>query len=342
MQAVVVEDADRVVVREVPDPPPTGPYQALVKVVCASICNATDAKIAHRQLYFVKDYPTMLGHEGVGRVTAVGEEVRSFHLGDLVSRPRATPPPGSGLYESWGAFAQYGLVTDTAAMAADGLLDPRSMRAPDQIPAPPGSDPVALTQMITLRETLSLLRNLGVRAGESIVIFGAGPVGVACSLLARQIGLDPVIVVARRDQQLERALTFGRATHAVNNTRDSVPQAVRRITGRGADWAVEAIGTDAVMRDALACLAPEGKVALYGVPHPSEVDSPLRRGPHLSPAGPEEGTATQEIFDWVGRGLVPAREFVSHELPMAQVATGLHLLQTRQTFKVLLWMDPAA
>lgn len=342
MKAVVIEDANVVRVRDVPDPAP-GPYQALTRNVCASICNSTDLKIAHRDLHFVTAYPTILGHEGVGRVIQIGEKVRHFRVGELVSRPHASPPPGSGLHESWGAFAEYGLVTDTRAMAADGLATLDATHAPDQIAAPPDADPAALTQMVTLRETLSLLRNLGVRRGESLLIFGAGPVGLSFSMLARQLGLSPVIVVARRDEALRRALEFGRATHVVNNTSESVPEAVRRLTqGRGADWAIEAIGADAVMRDALACLKPDGKVALYGVPGAAEVGSPLRSGPRISPAQPNEGAAAGEIFDWVGRELIPAREFVTHELPMTEVAQGLRLLESKQAFKVLLWMGPRA
>ena len=341
MKAVVVEDANRITVREVPGPARPGPYQALTRNICASICNSTDLKIFHRRLHFVNDYPTILGHEGVGRVMEVREKVRHYRVGDLVSRPRASPPAESGLHESWGAFAEYGLVTDVRAMADDGLAEIRPERVPDQIAAPPDADPVALTQMVTLRETLSFLRSMGVRAGESIVIFGAGPVGLSFSILARRIGLDPVIVVARRDEPLARARAFGRATHAVNNTADSVPRVVREITGgRGADWAVEAIGADAVMPDALEAIAPDGKVALYGVPDAWEVASPLRRGPQIAPAQPNEGAAAEEVFDVVSRGLIPAREFVTHELPMAHAAEGLRLVESKEAFKVLLWIEP--
>lgn len=340
MKAVVVEDAGQVNVREVPDPLPPGPYQALTRVVCGSICNSTDLKIFHRQLHFVTDYPTILGHEAVGRVIQVGERVRSYRVGGLVSRPRASVPPESGLYESWGAFAEYGIVTDVWAMAEDGLAHINPERLPDQIAAPGDADPVALTQMVTLRETLSLLRNMQVQPGQSIVIFGTGPVGNAFSMLARHIGLDPVIVVGRREEALQRALAFGRATHVVNNTRQSVPEVVRHLTqGRGADWAIEAIGTDAVMPDALAAIAPEGKIALYGVPGASEVGSALRSGPQISPAQPNEGAAADEIFDLVERGLIPAREFVTHALPMEQAGEGLRLIERRQAFKVLLWVE---
>jgi len=337
MRAVVVEDANRVVVRDVPEPRPPGPYEALAKVVCGSLCNNTDLKIAHRQLHFVKDYPTILGHEVVGRVVEVGSEVRSFGPGDMISRPHAAVPPETGLFESWGGFTEYGLVTDTRAMAEAGLTTER----PTQIPAPPDFDPVALSQMITLRETLSFLSNLGVTAGQSVLIFGTGPVGVAFSLVADQLGLSPRIVVGRRQAALERALHFGRATHVIDNTRERVPEAVRRITGgAGVDWAIEAIGADAVLPEAFDSLNAAGWVGLYGVPPAAEVGSPLRRSDRVKQAAVVEAAANETIMDWVTRRLVPAREFVTHELPMAEVARGLELLERKEAFKVALWMEP--
>jgi L-iditol 2-dehydrogenase len=182
---------------------------------------------------------------------------------------------------------------------------------------------------------------MGVKAGESIVIFGTGPVGLSFSMLARQIGLEPVIVVGRREAALERAREFGRATHTIDNRRERVPEVVRELTGgRGADWAIEAIGTDTVMADALAAINAHGRVALYGVPGASEVGSAFRRGPRISPAQPNEGAAADEIFELVAKGLIPAREFVTHELAMADISQALRLLETREAFKVVLWAEP--
>ena len=335
MKAVVVEDAGRVVIREVPRPRIAGPYDALTKIICASLCNSTDHKIVHRRFDWVRDYPTILGHEAVGEVIELGPQVRTFKVGDLISRPHAAPPPESGLFEHWGSFAEYGLVTDTAAMAEDGLAD----RPPAQLAAPADFDPAACTQMVTLRETLAFLMSLGVSFGQSIVIFGAGPVGLSFSMLAQQLGLSPVIVVGRREDALRRALNFGRASHVINNQSQRVTENVRQITGgAGADWAIEAIGTDAVLRDAVDSLSPTGRVGLYGAPAIGDGVSSLRKCDRAVLPVFHEAQAHKAILDWVSQGLIPAREFISHELPMEDVVTGLRLLENRMAFKVLLWM----
>jgi len=335
MKAVVVEEAGKVTIREIPKPAIQEAYDALVEVVCGSICNATDMKIVHRQFDWVTDYPCVLGHEVVGRVLEVGPKARHLKVGDLVSRPHANPPLESGIFENWGGFAEYGLVLDCKAITEDGLAE-RS----DHLVVSADFDPVAATQMVTLRETLSFLNLLGVQAGRSLVIFGAGPVGISFSLLAKQLGMNPIIVVGRRAVSLERALSFGRATHVIDNTRENVPDAVRRITGgSGADWAVEAIGTDAVMQDALESLNDDGLVGLYGIAAIGDGTSALRQSERVRAPIPDEAAAHKTIVDWVSQGLIPAREFVDIELPMLEAVKGLELLESKQAFKVLLWMN---
>ncbi len=337
MKAVIVEDAHEVSVRDIPAPTLQSPYDALTRVICGSLCNSTDLKIVHRQFDWVADYPLVLGHEVVGRVVEAGPSVRSFHVGDFVSRPRAAPAAGTGLSEGFGGFCEYGLVTDTQAMAEDGLTE----SSPSQLAAPADCDPAALTQMVTLRETLDFLKTMGVRAGQSLLIFGAGPVGLSFSLLARHLGLGPVIVVGRREEALRRALDFGRATHVINNRQERVPEAVKALTaGAGADWAIEAIGTDAILQDALDSLREAGRVGLYGVPPRDDGHSPLRQSARVLSAPIVEARTHEAILDWTRRGLIPAREFVTHELPMADVSRGLRLLESREAFKVLLWISP--
>ncbi len=338
MKAVVVERPGETAVREVPDLRPIGPLEARVQVVCGSLCNGTDLKIVRGTLSFVQDYPAILGHEVVGRVVEVGERVRTFRLGEFVSRPHAAPPSDSGLSEAFGGFSEYGIVTDVPAQREAGLAAEDDWY--DQFPAPADSDPVALTQMVTLRETLAFLTALGVRDGQSILIFGTGPVGISFSLMARQLELSPVIVVGRRREALDRAVSLGRATHTIDSSRENVPQRASEITqGKGADWAIEAIGTSAVLQDAIDSLSPTGFVGPYGIAPAQEYECPMWGSERIKSVDFREETACETIGDWVSRGLVPAREFVDRQLPMAEVARGLELIESRQAFKVLLWVS---
>ena len=79
MKALIVEKNGGVSVRNVPQPI-YNEYEALVKVHASSVCG-TDMKILHNKLKGFSDYPTILGHEGVGEVVEIGKKVRNLKVG---------------------------------------------------------------------------------------------------------------------------------------------------------------------------------------------------------------------------------------------------------------------
>jgi threonine dehydrogenase-like Zn-dependent dehydrogenase len=329
VKAIIVEEAGRIAVQDIPEAE-MGEYDARVEIIAGSLCNSTDTKILHGE--FAGPLPTVLGHEAVGRIVETGSKVRSYRLGDLVVRPRIKGVPGLNLSSSFGSFVEYGLVRDAWAQAEDeGRECPF---AHDQIACDGSSDPQTLVQAITLKETLSFLRNLGVGAGQSILIFGTGPVGVSFSLWAGYLGCNHVIVVGRRDEACARAQDFGRATHTINNRSERVPDAVRNIVKTGVTFAIEAIGDNDVLRDCLDSLAPDGQVGIYGVPPNSQGRSPLRDDPRISGAGPCEALVHEEVMAQIRSGNIPAREFLTHEIDYRECARGFELLATREAFKV--------
>lgn len=215
-------------------------------------CNSRDMKILHGE--FAGPLPTILRHEAVGEVVEVGPRVHTYKPGDLVVRPRIGALPDLGLSASFGSFTEFGIVTDVWAMAKD-----RGARRPwhNQTRADSDWEAIALDQTITLKETLSFLRNFGVKQGHSLLIFGTGPVGVSFSCWARDLGCDPVIVVGRGDAACVRAREFGRATHTINASEERVSDAVRRISG-GVTHAIEEIDDKEVLHDCLDALADGG------------------------------------------------------------------------------------
>ncbi len=329
MKAIIVEEVGRLAIRDIPEPE-MGEYDARVEVVAGSLCNSTDTKILHGE--FAGPLPTVLGHEAAGRIVEIGSKVRNYRVGDLVVRPYIEAVLELNMSCSFGSFVEYGLVTDAWALAEDeGRERPI---AHYQIASDGSCDPQTLVQAITLKETLSFLRNLGVKKGQSILIFGTGPVGVSFSLWAGYLGCDHVIVVGRRDEACARAKDFGRATHTINNGKEHVPDAVRNIVEAGVTFAIEAIGDNDVLRDCIDSLAPDGQMGIYGVPPASQGRSPLRDDPKISPAGPCEATVHEEVMAQIQNGGIPARDFLTHELDYTECARGFELLASREAFKV--------
>ncbi|HET7560751.1 MAG TPA: alcohol dehydrogenase catalytic domain-containing protein, partial [Limnochordia bacterium] len=180
MRAAIVEAPDRLRVRhDVPMPRP-GRFQALVRIECCATCNGTDDKLIHGGMAL--EYPAILGHESVGTVTELGPDVTGFAPGERVLRPTAVYPGGRlGPYRSgWGGYAEWGLVTDLSAAAAAGEDAPAGRgyaRYQQKVPAGISTPDAAMA--ITLKETLSWSRHLGVGAGSEVLIVGDGPVGLA-------------------------------------------------------------------------------------------------------------------------------------------------------------------
>jgi L-iditol 2-dehydrogenase len=273
-------------------------------------------------------------------VIEVGPKVRNYAVGDVVIRPRSGLPEGSPYSETFGAFCQYGLVTDAWAKAEDAGEDPIAAAAHQQTTAPPNYDPVDLTQTITLKETLSFMRSMGVDSSDSVLIFGTGPVGVSYSLWAEHIGCKTIIIVGRRRQSLQRAMALGHATHTIDNTTENVADRVMEITGGvGATKVIEAIGDEAVLADALASCAEQGAVGIYGIPPTTQDTSPLRRDPRVVAAKVSEASVDREVLDLVAAGTIPGKDLVSHALPASEAMHAFELLAAREAFKVLLRLD---
>ncbi len=109
----------------------------------------------------------------------------------------------------------------------------------------------------------SVLDALDVQPGRSLVVFGAGAVGLAALMAGVVNGADPIIAVDLHDLRLELARELG-ATHTVRGDDPDLLEQVQAITGAGADYAVDTTGVPAVTRNAMACMRLGGTAALVG------------------------------------------------------------------------------
>src|SRR5688572_18641373 len=101
MKAAIVQEPGRLVVTDIPDPV-LGPYDARCEVLYGAVCTGTDLHLIDGQFPWPVRYPTVLGHESIGRVVEVGDQVRNYQVGDLITRVGWLPPPGSELAVNWG------------------------------------------------------------------------------------------------------------------------------------------------------------------------------------------------------------------------------------------------
>lgn len=342
MKAAVVVEPGRVEIRDVPKPKPANAYQALTKQEAASFCSSTDVKIAYNELPFVSEYPCILGHEGLGRVVEPGEKCRHLAEGDRVLRSTCVLPGAKlGEYASgWGAFAEYGIVTDLQSMIedmqfrADSGMTVQHMQ--QKVPADmPAAD---ATMLITLKECLSSLQDAGMAPDKRVLVVGDGAVGLSFATWAKILGSPRTVVAGHHQPRLDHALKLG-IDAAVKTSGMTLGEAV---PGEQFDIIIDAVGDGRIVEQAMGLVAAWGVIAVYGasVHMKSQIDMlAMPVGASLLRASTNEPRAHPQVLSACKLGLVRPSDFYDHVLPLEKVAEGIDLLRSRKALKVVLRME---
>jgi len=247
----------RVVEIETPSP---GKGQVLVQVEACGICGSDIPRIKETGTYH---FPTVPGHEFMGKVAAVGGDVPQ----DLVGRRAAVVPLiGCGTC----AMCRAGLPYHCASY---DFLGSRSNGGFAEYVVAPASNLVFVGDAISsvagaMLEPISValhsVRRPGVDAGDTVVVFGAGAIGLFVAQWAGTCGAGRVIQVDIREESLEVARRCGIDT-VINALHENVVEKVSQLTHvRGADLAVEAAGAAESTADAFRCVRRRGRVSLIG------------------------------------------------------------------------------
>lgn len=336
MKALLVTGVGKLELCEIPTPE-LRPYEALVKVEACGICNSTDHKLM-MGTFVPGPFPTALGHESVGKVIRLGEKVRNFQLGQRVLRTALFDEHIPGGRSTWGGFAEYAVVVDAKAMREDGRSDPVHWSAAKQQVVPETITPAQASAMITVKETLSCLQNLGVTAGASVAVVGTGPVAQAFAFEARLLGADPVTVFGRRKEWAERFAALGIQRYVTGE--DFPPDVAALIAGRGFDYVVEAVGSSQALHKALRLAGSGGKVGLYGVtPQDDPWDAAERSHPRVSTPRVEEADVHQLMLDWVAQGKIDLDDWYTAVLPWTEFEKGFQMVEQNHAAKIILMME---
>lgn len=342
MRAAVVEAPGKLVVREVPEPVP-GPYEALCRLIYGATCTGTDQHILRGRFPWPVDYPTILGHESVGRVERVGEEVRHLRPGDLITRVGA--PPSGGASATWGGFAEWGLARDHRAMREDGL--PEREWSPHRINevVPPDLATADATMMITWRETLSYLERVGVGPGASVLVVGSGGNGLAFAAHAANGGAGRIALVGSAGR--ERAARAVGATHFADYRGPDPAAATCLGLPGGYDVVIDAVGRRDSLDPFLPCVRDGGAVAVYGVDDWGGVTiRPQRaRGSFVwSSRGYDEPEAHDAVVGLMRAGRLRAAPWFEGAGPFAleEIASAFEAVRERRCVKALIRLAPDA
>lgn len=338
MRAVVVAEPGRLEIRDVKQPVP-GPYQALVRTEFAALCNATDAKLIAGHFPGVTAYPLALGHEGAGVVEAVGHKVRAFRPGQRALGGMLGDFGDPELASGWGGFCEYTLVHDHDAMVADGVADAAHgwfESCEIQRPLDPDISPEAGALLCTWREVYGGFGDFHLQAGDRMLVFGGGPVGLSFVKFARLLGLAWIGLVDPLSFKREAGLRMGAdAVYA--------PDSPDLEALQGLDAVVDAVGSPWIINRALPLVRMGGSICVYGVLAEPVLALEKGRGPynfnlfmHQWPTRARERAAQQPLCDWLRAGKLKTEEFVTHTFPVERIADALDAVRQGEAIKVLL------
>jgi 2-desacetyl-2-hydroxyethyl bacteriochlorophyllide A dehydrogenase len=345
MIAVAVVEPGRVEIVDIPKPSP-GPYDALVRNKAAFICNATDRKLVAGHFPGIgrDKYPMLLGHESVGVVEEVGSSVRSFKPGDRVIGALLLNPTSPQYSSGWGGNSEFVIATDHAAMAADGVADEAHgwlevfqimKKVPDDIPLE------AAAMLCTWREVYAGFSDFQLKKGDSVLIFGAGPVGLSFCRFARLLGLGWIGVVDPLSAKRKKAAALGADEIFTPDSKELADLKARR--GAPLDAVIDAVGSQAIINAGLPLIKLGGSICVYGVVSTPAITVEKDTGPynfnlfmHQWPTRTAESAAQAPLVEWIRTGKISHREFVSGEFPVRETARALQATEAPDAIKTLL------
>lgn len=340
--AILVETGRPLVIDEV-GLAPLRHGQVLVEIHATRICGSQIGEIEG-----VKGpdrfLPHLLGHEAGAVVLETGPGVTQVRAGDRVVchwRPGRGIDAGGSVHHWNGRSVNAGPIT---------TFQHHAVLSENRVTAVPADTDFELCCLLadTLTTGFGVIRNEArMRAGESVVVFGVGGIGLGVVLAAKLAGAHPVVGVDVHAHKLDVAMRHG-LTHAVDATAGPVEEAVRRIVGQGADVTIDLTGSPRVIENAYELTRLRGgRCILVGVvPHDMRISiHPLALHFGRTLTGSEGGSSRPgedipKLLDDLRAGVFQTKDFVSHRGPLEAINTMIATMRSGESLHSII--TPAA
>ena len=342
MRAAIYRGPGEITVDEVPRPTIESPTDAIVRVTHTAVCGS--------DLWFYRgqsdrEEGSRVGHEPMGIVEEVGDDVRSVDPGDRVFAPFLISCGRcefcrKGLHtscvngDSWGGDNGGCQGEYVRATEADGTL----VRVPDRH----ADDEDTLEAILPLTDVMGTGHHAAVSAGvdegDTCIVVGDGAVGLCGVLAARRLGAERIIAMGHHEDRLELADSFG-ATETIAARGQDAVDAAQDLTDGGANHVMECVGAASAMETAIDVCRPGGTVGYVGVPYGASGsfdlfglfrDNITLRGG----VAPVRAYADELMADVLGGTLDPSPVF-DMTVGLEDVPEGYRAMDDRDAIKVL-------
>jgi len=329
------------------DIPQAGPGELVLRVCAATVCG-TDLRILTGKKTKGVRFPSVIGHEFAGEVVEIGKGVELFKIGDRVCMDPVIPCLSCAYcknghenvcqnrqamgYEFDGAFAEF------IRIPAIALRSGNVFHIPDHM----SYEAAALAEPLAC--CINGQQNAQVRVGDTVVVLGAGPIGLMHVALAKLAGARQVIVsepnLARRQAAIDRGVDG-----ACDPSTESVEQFVKdRTNGLGADVVILAIGVPQLANEALGLVRKGGRVNLFAgfsAGAMSNIDVNLIHYNEIIVTGASALTRSgyELALNMLATGQIDAKSLITHRFSVADSLAAFEEAGSGRALKVAITND---
>jgi threonine dehydrogenase-like Zn-dependent dehydrogenase len=341
MRATLLYGAQDVRVENVPDAEIVEPTDAVITVTNACICGSDLWPYKSME---PSEVGRPIGHEAVGVVEAVGADVRTLKIGDVVVMPFAYSD-GSCV------FCHEGLHTSCLHGGFFGNADVGGAQAEAQrVPQadgtlfvlPVGKDDALMPSLLTLSDVMGTGHHAAgaarVGPGRTVAVVGDGAVGLCGVIAAKRLGAEQIIIMGRHADRITLAKEFG-ATDVVSERGAEAVERVKKLTGgHGVHAVLECVGLDQSMETAIGIARPGGAVGRVGVPQDEAMPASLPAffNNVTIAGGPAPARAyIEELLPDVLEGRIEPGRVFDRTVPLDEVPDGYRAMDEREAIKVM-------
>lgn len=345
MDAIVLHGVSDLRYEQVPIPD-LKPGTVRVGIGFCGVCGSDIPRCYAKGTYH---FPTICGHEFAGTIEACGAGVTAFAVGDRVAVfpllwPEDHPACEAGKYAQSDGYDYLGSRSDGAFSEYVIAPERNLLRVPDNV----SLEEAAMTEPAAV--ALHAVRRASLRLGDTIAIFGLGPIGMMVAQWARSMGASKIALFDILPGKLQLARDLG-YDHVFDSRETDAVEVVNGLTGgRGVHVAIEAAGVPPTLLSALSVTRRAGRVVMLGNPS-ADVTLPaplisqiMRREVDLFGTWNSDYSVHGDDDDWrttleaMSDGTLDLKPLVTHRVPLAKGIDALEMMRTQSEFfaKVLI------
>lgn len=342
MKGAILKEIEKLEIEDV-EIPKVGENEILIKVKSCAICG-TDIKVFHHGHKHIV-FPRITGHEVSGIVVNVGKNIKEFKEGDRVAVAPAIPcgkcyycRKGQQTmcdnlkaigYHYDGGFAEYMLVPENAVL--NGCVN--------KIPSNLSFEIASIAEPLACVINGQILSRI--ETGDTVLILGAGPIGILHALLAKINGAGKVILADISPERIKEAEFTG--VILIDMSKSDIFEEVREITdGHMADRVIVAVGSRQAQEISLKLVAKRGSINFFGgLPKESpfiQFDSNLLHYGEFFVVGTHGSTPIHNkiALELLSSGRIEGEKLITHKLPLERIIEGYKIVENKRGLKVLI------